>query len=239
MRIRVVLVAAALMACGGDEAIAPAVRDSGVDASAAYVERDAGHDAGRPDTGAEQSGTGGDEPVAGSGGQPTGGMAAGGSGGSVDPELPPEGGAGAGGQGGQQAPQERVLWSQEWTVAVHSAAAYGAAEGDAMGLFLDAGQGCKFGQQGAASGTSQDFETDGQCITAFSAPAGAASFFSASGMQGVSAGRADLVGWDEAVEGKTVLFLRRTQTYTMQLLGSGNQRWNYADFTGRWEAWGY
>lgn len=241
MRIRCLLVAAALTACGGDET-SPAPKrdaghDSGADASEAVVERDAGHDAGH-DSGKPsepEGGRGGS--AAGSGGTvPTGGMAAGGAGGSTGTGHPPESGSGEP-MGGGAAPAEHVLWSQEWTVEVHSAIAYGAAEGDQMGLILDAGQGCRFGLEGAASGSTQTYETDGACITAFSNAVGAAGFFGG-GMSKGTAGRMPLEGWKEAVAGHTVTSIRRTQTYTLQVLGVGDEAWAYADFYGKFEAIG-
>lgn len=242
------LVAAALCACGGDDkpkTTANAGRGGG------GVSED--RDAGKPDA-AESGGAGGDvaQPSElggeGGGGSPaapgggSGGMAAGGSGGSRPPEPQPEGGAGglpAQPQGGSPAPQERVLWSQDWTVEVHEAVAYGAVAGTKMGLILDAGPQCRFGLAAADSGTSQEYETDGKCITAFSAPMGAAGFFTPSGMADSTAGRRDLMGWKEAVQERTVLRLRRTQTYEIQQFGSGGNAWNYADFSGKWEAIGY
>lgn len=247
MEIRLVLVAAALCACGGGKTATPVdVRDAGKEAadSGKPYARDAGHtrDAGQPDTSpSELGGTGG---VAGQGGTDqsdvglAGTMAAGGTGGRPDPR--PEGGKGGSAPtGGAAAPQERVIWSQDWTVAVHSAVAYGAAEGDTMGLQLDAGEGCLFGHGGAPSGSSQTYETDGTCITKFSSPTGSAVFWTTSGNTDGVAGIAELVGWKEAVSGHTVKHLRRTQTYTVQLLGSGNMTWDYADFSGKWEALGY
>jgi hypothetical protein len=247
MRIRCLLVAAALSACGGDEATKLVqVVDAGTDAAKVTTKRDAGHDAGH-DSGkpAAIGGNGGsDEPEGGSGGMPTGGMVAGGSGGStVDPNPPPEGGKGGAvsePMGGSAAPVEHVLWSQEWSVEVHEAKAYGAAEGDTMGLVLDAGQGCRFGQAGAASGSTRTFETDGKCITAFSGPTGFAAFFGTDGKTSGNLGRAELVGWKEAVNGHTIKSLRRSQTYTIQLLGSGSETWNYVpEFHGTWEALGF
>lgn len=236
MRTRLVLVAA-LLGCGGNETPQRPVKDAGADAAEAYVERDAGQNSGRD---VEQGGAGGDEePIAGSGGEVAGQMAVGGSGGQPNP--PPEGGAGAPAeppQGGSPAPQERVLWSQSWTVAVHDPIGYGAVEGTKMALILDAGQLCRFGFMAADSGSTQEYETDGRCITAFSAPSGAAAFYAPDGSSS-STGRAGLVGWKEAVRGKTVLRLRRTQTYETQVLGVAPQAWSYADFTGKWEAVGY
>jgi hypothetical protein len=236
-----------LGACGGDEAANTVAKDAGSDAAKTQTARDAGHrDAGQPDAGREPDelgGVGGSDVGTGgadAGKMPTGGMAAGGSGGHSGTNPPPEGGAKAmEPMGGSAAPVEHVLWSQEWSVEVHEAKAYGAAEGDTMGLVLDAGDGCSFGRQGAASGSTQTYETNGACITAFSAPQGFAAFFSADGKTSGSAGRADLAGWKEAVSGHTVKALRRTQTYTIQLLGSDNMRWDYSDFTGKWEALGF
>lgn len=236
------LVAAALCACGGGDTKRTVTVDAGESGRGSTKPVDAGNvrDSGAPDTGAEPSeigGTGGVE--AGSGGSaPNGGMVAGGTGGSHPPDPQPEGGAGAGGQGGSPEPQERVLWSQDWNVEVHEATAYGAVPGTKMGLILDAGKLCRFGFEAGDSGTSQEYETDGKCITEFSAPMGAPVFFAPDGTGRNAGGRMDLVDWKEAVQGKTVLKLRRTQTYTVQLLGSGEMRWNYADFTGRWEAIG-
>ena len=244
MRTGWMLVAAALCACGGGET----KRVVTVDAGRAGRDAPEPEDAGKPDaaTGGkggvdaqpnELGGAGGAE--AGSGGAPTGGMAAGGSGGSRPPEPQPEGGAGAGGSGGSPAPQERVLWSQSWTVEVHEAKSYGAVAGTKMALILDAGQLCRFGFMVADSGTSQEYETDGKCITAYSAPMGGPAFYAPDGSSSNAGGRVELMGWKEAVQGKTVVKLRRTQTYEVQILGSGNDAWAYADFSGVWEAIGY
>jgi len=246
MRIRCVLVAAALCACGGDDKPStPATKDAGVDASKAQFPADAGkppRDAGKP-VSEPEAGSGGAVLPVDAGKQPSGGMAVGGTGGKAGSEPPPEGGKGgqpAQPAGGSAAPSERVLWSQDWTVGVHDAVAYGAAEGDTMGMVLDAGPGCVFGLSRAApSGESQTFDTDGNCITEYSSPTGFAAFFSAAGKTSGHSGSADLVGWKTAVAGHTVKYLRRSQTYTIQLLGSDNQRWNYADFTGKWEAVGF
>jgi hypothetical protein len=132
-----------------------------------------------------------------------------------------------------------VLWSQTWTVEVHEPTAYGAVSGTKMALILDAGPLCRFGMMGADSGSTQEYDTDGACITKFSAPSGHATFYAPDGTSGGFVGRADLVGWKEAVQGKTVLKLRRTQTYDTQVLGAGETAWNFADFTGKWEAVGY
>lgn len=154
------------------------------------------------------------------------------------------GGAGApaahGGSGGSTAPVERVLWSQAFTAAIHDPAAYGGYQGATMGLYLDAGEGCRFGLTGSPSGTVQTYPTDGQCITARKTVTGGVQFYDANGKgpRG-TAGVAELTGWTEAVTGHTVTALRRTQTYTVQLLGTGDMSWNYADFTGTWEALGY
>jgi hypothetical protein len=247
---RVVLVAVALCACGGDEASKHPAKDAGTDTAETHVERDAGratvrdagHDSGKS---AAQGGNGGtNESTGGRGGKPdgtvAGGMAIGGSGGApTNPQ--PEGGAGAPAQpvGSSQAPVEHVLWSQDWTVEVHEPVAYDAIEGDTMGFGLDAGQGCRFGNDGAPSGSTQTYETDGKCISAVSAAAVQAVFYGLDGKSHGVGGRMLLVGWKEAVTGHTVKSLRRTQTYTIQLLGSDNQRWDYADFTGKWEAVGF
>jgi hypothetical protein len=131
-----------------------------------------------------------------------------------------------------------VLWSQTWTVEVHEPTAYGAVSGTKMALILDAGPLCRFGFMAADSGSTQEYETDGKCITNYSSPMGGAVFYEPSGSS-ANARRSDLVGWKEAVQGKTVIKLRRTQTYETQVLGAGETAWNFADFTGKWEAIGY
>ena len=124
-------------------------------------------------------------------------------------------------------------------MAIHSAAAYGGYEMATMGLALDAGDLCRFGFVGAPSGSSQTYPTDGACITAASLRSGKAIVYDAQGANGNAVGgSAPIVGWNEAVTGHVVTGLRRTQTYTCQLVGSGDTSWNYCDFTGRWEAIG-
>jgi hypothetical protein len=142
---------------------------------------------------------------------------------------------------GSAAPAERVLWSQTWTVAIHDPVTQPGYKDATMGLALDAGDMCKFGFNGSPSGTSQTFTTDGTCITAAgSLVSGVAVIFDKDGMNARgTAGRAALSGWESAVSGHTVKYLRRTQTYTIQLLGSAETSFNYADFTGKWEAVGY
>lgn len=203
---------------GGGEAIKPpAAGGDGMAGSGA-----GSGEAGSPAAGVGSGGAG--WPVAGSSGD-------GGAGGAV---------AAQGGTGGTPAPAERVLWSQTWTVAIHAASAYGGYKDATMGLAFDAGTGCRFGFNGSPTGAAQEFPTDGKCITAASTKSGSAFVYDAQGMNpNGGGGSAPIVGWAEAVSGKTVLRLRRTQTYTIQLLGTGNTSWNYADFSGTWEAIGY
>lgn len=242
-----------LVAACGSKAGAPQQQPSeaGKAGMAAAIAADAGspHDAGATDSGAHDAAIGGtkaDPPVeAGSGGKETGG-----SGGKPAAGHPaPSGGQGGGGTGGTiTAPPtggtpalgDHVLWSQSWSVAIHEASANGGYNNATMGLELDAGSFCRFGGIGAASGTSQTFMTDGTCITASSARRGAAYIYDSNGVNpNGGGGSAELVGWVDAVSGHTVTGIRRTQTYTIQLLGSGSTSYNYADFTGTWEAIGH
>ena len=135
-----------------------------------------------------------------------------------------------------------MLWSQTWTVAIHEASAWGGYKNATMGLVLDAGDLCRFGLTGAPSGSSQTFATDGACITQVAKQglaAGAAAIFDSSGTNAHGGGgSAALVGWTEAVSGHTLTAVRRTQSYTIQLLGKDETSYNYADFQGTWEAIG-
>lgn len=162
----------------------------------------------------------------------------------------PSGGAGAaaggiGGStpiGGASEPSDHVLWSQSWTVAIHDPTTQPGYQNATMGLFLDAGDLCKFGLSGAPSGSSQTFPTDGACITDTARQnlaSGVAVIFDSNGQNARGdGGRAPLNGWVEAIAGHTVKYVRRTQTYSIQLLGAGDTSYNYADFQGTWEAIG-
>jgi len=247
-----VLVAALAGACGGGDSkpMAAAAGGGGMETpaesdSGALPERDAGVDAravepepGGAGSAAGSGGAGGAAEQAGETSYANGGAGAPAPAGG-------QGGAGSGGTasvptGGQPAPAEHVLWSQNWTVAIHSSSAAKGYPNATMGLALDAGDFCTFGFSGAPSGTSQDFQTDGACITqAANVASGVALIFDSNGMNSHgSGGRAPLSGWTEAVTGHTVTKLRRTQTYTIQLLGAGDTSYNYADFEGKWEAIG-
>lgn len=150
------------------------------------------------------------------------------------------GGTGGAGSGGTAAPVERVLWSQTWTVAIHTPMAQPGFPNATMGLALDAGEDCRFGFVGAASGSTQTYPTDGACITAAANVAsGKAIVFDQTGKSGAIGGSALLTGWTAAVTGHRVTAIRRTQTYTVQLLGAPPESFNYADFEGRWEAIGF
>jgi hypothetical protein len=211
------------------ESVTPAAGSGGAGASSVLIT-------------AAGSGAGGME-VGGVGGLPSAGAAAGSSGQSA------AGSGGTGGipiaaTGGTAAPADRVLWSQSWTVALHDEYSGGNFPHATMGLFLDAGDLCRFGLTGAPSGSSQTFPTDGTCITPLAQQhlaSGSAIVCDSNGVNGPGGGgggSAALVGWVEAVSGHTVKYLRRTQTYTIQLLGSGSTAFNYADFQGTWEAIG-
>lgn len=181
---------------------------------------------------------------AGAKGAADGGAGATASGGSSTPS----GGAGEaqGGSGemlptgGSTAPADHVLWSQSWTVAIHEAATSPGYDNATMGLFLDAGDLCKFGLMGAPSGSTQTFDTDGACITeAANVASGVAVIFDANGQNAHGdGGRAPIAGWSVAIAGHVVKYIRRRQTYSIQLLGAGDTSWNYADFQGTWEAVG-
>jgi hypothetical protein len=136
---------------------------------------------------------------------------------------------------------ERVLWSQTWTVAIHTPMAQPGFTDATMGLALTAGEDCRFGLVGAASGTTQTYPTNGACITAAANVAsGKAIVFDKTGKtSGAIGGSAGLSGWTAAVTGHRVTAIRRTQTYTVQLLGAPPESFNYADFEGRWEALGF
>lgn len=251
---RIAALALVLLACGSNEPDKrlPAAgsggepeRDSGVDAAPAYVgESGKGGFGGssEPDeAGREAEGGAGSAAATGGGG----GSAEAGSGGTPVPA----GGAGANTAGttaqpspaGSIAPQERVLWSQSWSVAIHSAVANGGYENATMGLLFDAGTGCRFGTSGSPSGTTQTYPTDGACITGYLGTAvGSAVIYDKDGSNAHgSAGRTEIVGWKAAVMGHKVTALRRTQTYTIKLNGTGPSSYNYADLEGKWEAIGF
>ena len=212
---------------------------------AGRVEEDASKpaDAGKPDSGHDA----GSEPneFGGHGGGGTGGatggaMAVGGSGG--EPNPPPEGGAGAGGQGGEPAPQEKVLWSYEMTVTIDQPVGYGAMTGDSLAMRLETDKfGCTVGDEPQASGTVEEFEMNGSCLTAFNGPLQAAVlFYRADGESAGLVKRNEVSDWDSSVAGKTVLRLRRTQTWNIDMLCDAEaQCWNLGDFTGKWEAVGH
>lgn len=247
----VILVAALLGACGGSPEPMAAAGSGGMEAAQEP-------DSGAPDSGrardaavaladpggagaAADSGRGGAE--AGKGGQVS--YANGGAGAPA-----PSGGAGAEAAGGkpaelvagQPAATEHVLWTQSWTVAIHDSSAMTGYKNATMGLALDAGDLCRFGFGGSPSGSSQEYPTDGACITEgvrAMAAQGVAVIFDSAGMNAHgSGGRTALAGWTEAITGHTVTRLRRTQTYTIQLLGAVDTSYNYADFEGKWEAIG-
>lgn len=248
------LVAALMGACGDSRPMAAEAGSGGDmapdrDSGALEARRDAGRDSGMAEesggagAAADSGGEGGESSEAGNGGDSSYA-----NGGAVAPApLGGQGGEAAGGTpaqltGGQPAPAEHVLWSQSWTVAIHNSVAWKGYKDATMGLFLDAGDFCKFGFMGATSGSSQEFATDGACISEAvrgMVASGSAVIFDSAGMNAHgSSGNAPLSGWTEAVTGHTVTKLRRTQTYTIQLLGSGDTSYNYADFEGKWEAIG-
>jgi len=238
MRTELALVAATLLACGGDDPTRRVTSDAGRDEEDASKPRDAGKpDAGR-DSGTEPNELGG-QGGAGTGGSTGGVMAVGGSGGSLNP---PEGGAGAGGQGGEPAPQERVLWSHEVTVSEHEPLGYGAMEGDQMGLRIETDKyGCTIGDEAQPSGETREYRMDGKCLTTFDGPLQVAVlFYRANGESAGLVKRNQVTDWDAAVSGKTVLYLKRTQTWNIDRLCDAELNcWNLADFQGRWEAIGY
>ena len=140
--------------------------------------------------------------------------------------------------------RSRVLWSQQWAVQVHSPVAYGASEGARMGLSFEAGgQSCLFGLEPARSGSTQRYATGLSCITErFEQGGGAVSrayFFDKEGNPNGYAPAAAIEGLAEALKGHTLMYLSRTQSYKIELRQSAGQRWNYADFYGKWEAVGY
>lgn len=248
------LVVVGALGCGGGKPAVSAPKE---------VQTDAGErDAATPDARAELAGESG-SPAADSGGagKPDEVYAAGGGGTAATTETggtpaagnpAPSGGAGAAAMAGQTAvpmagapaPADHVLWSQSWTVAIHpTGGGTGGYQNATMGLAFDAGDLCKFGFSGAASGSAQDFPTDGACITETAKQhlaSGSVVIYDSAGMHGiVGGGSAPITGWVEAVTGHTVVSVRRTQTYTIQLLGSGDTSANYADFEGKWEAIGH
>lgn len=245
------LVAALLGACGGSSKPMAAASGGGMDAVLEV-------DSGAPDSGGAgwkaiaHHGIGGAGAAAenGSGGMEAGKSGAtsyanGGAGASApsgDAGMEAAGGKPAEPVAGQPAPTEHVLWSQSWTVAIHNSSAMTGYKNATMGLALDAGDLCRFGFSGSPSGSSQEFATDGSCITegirAMAAQGVAVIFDSAGANAHGSGGRTAIAGWTEAITGHVVTKLRRTQTYTIQLLGAGDTSYNYADFEGKWEAIG-
>lgn len=234
------IVVAALIGCGGDE-MRPTVEVAGKSAEDAGQRRDAG----RPDAGqdsgvdaqpSELGGSGGsDEPEAGSGGT-AGEMPSGGAG------SPAQGGAGAGGQGGSEAPQERVLWSQDFSEMQHEPGVYDAMPGDQMGVRIETDKfGCTVGDEPQPSGTTREYVMDASCLTTFvkTTPLNAAvMFYRANGEPAGLVKRHEL-DWSD-VEGKTVTKLRRTQTWSIdRLCETLDKCWNYATFAATWEVIGY
>lgn len=124
---------------------------------------------------------------------------------------------------------------------IHSAVANDGYKNATMGLLFDAGIGCRFGTSGSPSGETQSFPTDGGCITSVLGDLyGSAVIYDENGANAHgSAGRAKLVGYREAVTGHRVTAIRRSQTYTIKLNGTGPSSYNYADFQGTWEALGF
>lgn len=246
------LVAALLGACGGSSKPMAAASSGGMDAAAEVDGRAPGsggagwkaidhHGYVGGAGAAAESGSGGTE--AGKGGQASyanGGAGAPASSGGAG--MLATGGTPAEPVAGQPAPTERVLWSQSWTVAIHASSAMTGYKNATMGLALDAGDLCRFGFIGSPSGSSQEYQTDGTCISEgvrAMAARGVAVIFDSAGMNAHgSGGRVALSGWTEAITGHAVTKLRRTQTYTIQLLGAGDTSYNYADFDGKWEAIG-
>ena len=192
-------------------------------------------------TGEDPGGAGGIAPA-----MPVGGMVAGNTGEEVHPVPQPQAGSGGmpkpetgGGGAPAMQPVERVLWSQTWTVALHGTDVRSETEGDRMGLMISAGKGCEFGAEPGLSGETKSYPTNGACISAaISSARGGAAVFSGTD-QIAWTGSAELSGWTAAVTGHTVLYLRRTQTYELWLLDNGAWTYDYADFTGTWEAVGY
>lgn len=219
-----------------DSGVPDSGRDSGRDAATVSLEAGgAGSAAAGGGAGAAaESGQGGGTPYANGG---TGSTAPSGGAGSAA-----VGGTPAEPMAGQPAPMEHVIWTQSWTVAIHEASAWRGYPDATMGLTIAAGDFCRFGFAGAASGTAQEYQTDGTCITdAVKAQiaSGSAVIFDAAGMNSHGGGGTmPLSGWIEAVTGHTVTKIRRSQTYSIQLLGAGDTSYNYADFEGKWEAIG-
>ena len=176
--------------------------------------------------------------------EPAGGAGGAGHAGTVQPAGGTGGGDAAAEQGGSEqptggstAPAEHVLWSQTFNVAIHSAVAHPGVQNAKMGLFIDGGDGCRFWQsEPADSGTTQTVTTDATCIHEVSARASAL-IFDGTTAKGF-AGTTSLSGWDAAVSGHYVSFLRRTQTYTISVQGADSNSFNYADFTATLEVVG-
>lgn len=246
------LVAALLSACGGSSKPMAAASSGGMDAAPEV-------DSGAPGSGGagwkaidhhEYVGGAGSAAESGSGGTEIGqsgqvSYAMGGAGApapSGGAGMPATGGTPAEPVAGQPAPAEHVLWSQSWTVAIHNSSAMVGYKNATMGLALDAGDLCRFGFSGSPSGSSQEYPTDGACISEAvrgMVASGVAVIFDSAGMNAHGmGGRAPLAGWTDAIAGHAVTKLRRTQTYTIQLLGAGDTSYNYADFEGKWEAIG-
>lgn len=222
----------------GDETM-----DAGSEAGAYSRVMDSGIDAGVP-----QQSVAGEAAEAGNGGVsvPSGGAGATAQAGGSSGQPAAVGGVGSGeaghtGSAGQPAPAESVLWSQSWTVAIHEASGGKACANATMGLMVDGGSLCRLGNMGVPSGTSQTIATDITCLKdALTAVYGVAVVYDSTGKQICgSAGRAELAGWKEAVEGHKVTALRRSQTYTVKVVGSGSSAYNYADFAGTLEIVGF
>lgn len=188
-------------------------------------------------TGEDPGGAGGIAPA-----MPVGGMVAGNTGEEVHPVPQPQAGSGGmpkpetgGGGAPAMQPVERVLWSQTWTVAIHDESVSSTTEGDQMGIRIVAGE-CIIGDEPSPSGEVRMYSVPIGCRLDMAR--GAVSVFSGSKPLTALAG-ANLAGWTAAVTGHTVLYLRRTQTYELWLLDNGDWTYDYADFTGTWEAVGY
>lgn len=173
-----------------------------------------------------------------------GGMAAGVAGKEGPPPPRPEAGSGGApkpeGVGGAPAtkPLERVLWSQDWVVAIHDESVRSTTVGDQMGLRITGLPGCSFGEEGGPSGEVKSYPLGGCAQERLATASGAVRVWSGKTPIATRVG-ADLANWSAATTGHTVLYLRRTQTYRLDLLSNGEGSYDYADFTGKWEAVGY